>query len=196
MVEISESVFTGDYNPIPVLAAYQNGLGYADVGNIPKLEQALSAIQVSLNNPVFDLRHRKYEYVLSANLALLKGDVGGAEKHLENQSSLFGGWSHVFRLRARIAGMKGDTDQALWEYNLTANHISTRGYNVAAYPSFFAEHARTPYEIARMFDDRNGPGDREEAIKRYQEALDGWANVGADFKYVQMTEDRLAELLN
>ena len=196
MSEISQSVFSSDFNPIPVIAAYENGLGYADAQNIPELEQALSDVREALAKPGMDARHRKYEYVLAANLALLKGDLTGARKELGRIPEMIPEWSHVYRLQARLSGMMGDTDQSLWEYNLSANNISTRGFGVPAYPSFFAEHVRAPYEIARMFDDRNGPGDRDEAIQRYRSALDHWEKVGADFRYVKLAEDRLAELQN
>ena len=196
MTEISLSVFSSDFNPIPVIAAYQNGLGYADAQNIPKLEQALSDIREALAKPEMDARHQKYEHVLTANLAMLNGDLTRARQELGKIPDMIMEWSHIFRLKGRLFGMAGDTDESLWQYNLSANNIATRGFGVPAYPSFFAEHARAPYEIARMFDDRNGPGDHEEAIRRYQNALDHWEKVGADFRYVKLAEDRLAELQN
>ena len=195
MVDVSWSVYTDGFNPIPVLAAYENGLGYAAAGNIPEVKRVLADIRASLQDPALDARHQKYEHVVAANLALLENDIARAEQELDKISYMIPGWAHRVRLQSEIDFMKGDTELALAEYRLSSNFVGARGYdNVPAYASFFAESARSWYEVARMFDERNGPGDRQEAIKRYQEALDRWQKTGADFKYVQMTRDRLAEL--
>ena len=184
------SVYTLAFNPIPVLAAYENGLGYADAGDIEGLDRAIEAITEARDVPGLDRRHSRYVYLLRAHRALLNGELEQV-RELAPLIHDFVPYPHETRILARAEGLSGNTSAALHLYSLLEHNVSARGFNVQAYSSFFIDSSIALYEKARMYDDR---GDVAEAVAAYEEALERWRNTGATFRFVELAESRLAEL--
>jgi len=191
-IELSASVFSADFNPIPIIAKTYNGLAYADEGDLEKLKETIADVELALQEPGFDERHASFLYTMKGFESLLEGDFDSAENYLDRIVGMHYVYSNeVFFLRAGILAGRGELAEAESILEHARNAMIGRFFMMSDFTVVLKNHSLTSYRIARMYDDA---GDLEKARRWYVNALDRWEAVGADFRFVDIVRKRLNNL--
>jgi tetratricopeptide (TPR) repeat protein/predicted Ser/Thr protein kinase len=191
---LSESTFTGPFNPWPIVCDYYSGLCLARKGDFDQAEARALAIKTAAETKIHDLSYLNYYKGLMAEIELSRARVREASAAMKEVLPFNRIFFPRFRiLEARISVRQGDKATALRIYDRTYNLIwiasSAFGGEIL---DFCLERSKLDYYKGEMYE---RCGDKTEAIKFYEKAISNWRNADKDYVNLVDAKARLANLV-
>jgi serine/threonine protein kinase/tetratricopeptide (TPR) repeat protein len=204
-VDISWSVYTASFNPIPVIRAFDNAVGYAFSEDTDGLERWHGILQKEAEAPGLDARHRMLvDQTTALLMAATSASPHAVRRILANLDGTYPFWMYpsLNELHARYAGLTGHMDEARNRYSILEHGVHARHFSASPHTAFFLMSSVAQYRMGRMYEElgdrATDPAARDAALdsarETYGAVVDRWQATGATFHYVADARERLAGL--
>jgi len=177
--ELSVALDDQTYNTWPIQADYYRGVTAIEKGEPEQAHDAADRIKNYIEKKGYDSILLDYYYLLLAELDVVQSRPDKALKKIYAISSYSQSFSPRCRmLIAEIHAMKNEINKAILLYERLYHHFETaKSYIGGNWFDYFHVRSMIKYKIARLYDKA---GDRQSAIRYYQQALEQWKNADND----------------
>jgi len=191
---LSELTFKGPFNAWPVICDYYSGLCFAKRGDFAQAEARAVAIRTAAETNIHDLYYLNFYKGLMAEIDLSRARLQEASAAMGQVLPMLRRYSPRFRiLDAMISVQLGDKSNALKLYDHTYNNVPIAGSAFGGdFLDFWLERSKLDYYKGQMFEHF---GDKAEAVKFYQKAIQNWKNADKDYPPYVEAKQRLAVLV-
>jgi tetratricopeptide (TPR) repeat protein len=192
--KLSEEIRKGTYDPWPVICEYYRGLIFIRNGDFAQAETSASEMRQIAEMKLHDPYYLSHYNGLRAEIRLAQGEGREASSLLMNVLPSIRATFPRFRiLDAKTAANLGDKTSALKllddTYNLEGMQFAIGGGD---FLDFWLERSKLDYYKAKTYEQF---GDKSEAIKFYQKAIQNWKNADKDYPPYVEAKERLALLV-
>jgi tetratricopeptide (TPR) repeat protein len=190
---ISESTFTGPFNPWPVICDYYAGLCYSGQGEFVQAESKAAEIRKAAETILHDRSYLSYSNGLMAEIELSRTrpqEASAALRLVSPMARMF--FPRCRILEARISVQRGDKASALRDYDHMSNLVWIQSSPFGGdFLDFWLERSKLDYYRAQTYEHF---GEKAEAIKFYEKAIYNWRNADKDYVNLVDAKARLAKL--
>ncbi|MEQ9103567.1 MAG: serine/threonine-protein kinase [Rhodothermales bacterium] len=198
-VDISRTArFWGAFNPVPVVRAFDNVLGYALSGDTTAARRWLATLQEAASAPEADGRQRVMVEVATLavslnDLSVLRESMDGPMRRLTNM------FPTLADAQSRLHALDGRVELARRSAVLVSHNVASRAFDLSPYSTFFIYSPLATYRLGLALEERGDRADTpsarnaalDAAEAAYRAALAQWTSTGATFRYVADARERL-----
>jgi tetratricopeptide (TPR) repeat protein/TolB-like protein/predicted Ser/Thr protein kinase len=181
------------YNPWPVVCSYYSGLCYVRKGDFVRAEAKANEMREDLENRLHDSFYFAHYNGLKAEIQLAQNNGQAASSYLSKALSMVRKQFPRMRvLDSKTFASLGDETSALKVLDDTYDRVAAQGNVIGGeFLDFWLERSKLDYYKAKVYEQF---GDKAEAIKFYQKALQNWKNADKDYPPYVEARQRLAAL--
>ena len=183
----SKFIFTGMFDPAPIISAYYCGLVYVKDADFKSAELAGEKIKFLIKTNHLDSSFMDFYYLLSGEIYLARNNPHSASDAVSKLTPFTKMFPRRQILIAKVEALKGNADKAEQVLKKFRDTVPMKNsYMGGDNLDFLIGRSHVNYNIAKLFEKK---GDKSKAINYFSKAIGEWKH--ADNKMSELIDAKL-----